>query len=170
MKQFARCTHCRQWYARYVMTTVEVVRGNGLQGTTLWCMRCIQDTERRSQVIEAQAGEQAQPTVAVALHSQGPVQDPAVSTEFAVLVQEHLDLMERALHEDDASIVRLIKAFAQRCRSYQAQLDEPEQAERLTRHLHYWEAFLKAMHAVAQNEPCEQKSISRETLSPMMQE
>ena len=145
MKQFARCTHCRQWYARYVMTTVEVVRGNGLQGTTLWCLRCIKDTERRSQAIEAR-DEPAQPTLAVALQPQDPAQSPAASTEFAVLVQEHLDLMERALHEDDASIVLLIEAFVQRCRSYQAQPDAPEQTERLTRHLHYWEAFLKALH------------------------
>jgi hypothetical protein len=143
VKQFARCTHCRQWYAHHVVTAVEVIRGNGLQGTTLWCFRCIRDTEERSQMLDEQTGRPA--PSAVALHAHGPLGQTAPLSEFNAFIQEHLDLMERALYEDDAIIVPRVEAFMQRCRSYQGRIEAPDQVERLTRHLYYWEAFLKAM-------------------------
>jgi hypothetical protein len=82
---------------------------------------------------------------AVALHVHDPVKQAAPLSEFNAFIQEHLDLMERALYEDDAIIVPLIEAFMQRCRTYQAQIEAPDRVERLTRHLYYWDAFLKAM-------------------------
>ena len=143
MKQFARCTHCRQWYTRHAVTAVEVIRVNGLQGTTLWCLRCIQETEDRSQMMGEQMLPQTQSAVAIHAHDGDKPSTPL--NEFNTFIQEHLDLMERALHEDDAIIVPLIEMFMQRCRRYQAELDIPDQVERLARHLNYWDAFLKAM-------------------------
>jgi hypothetical protein len=64
---------------------------------------------------------------------------------FHQLVQEHIDLMDRAIHEEDAILVPLIESFMERCRSYQQRLDNPEQTQRLMAHLQYWEAFLKAL-------------------------
>jgi hypothetical protein len=54
--------------------------------------------------------------------------------------------MERALHEEDTALVPLIEDFIQRCRLCQAQLENPEKSQRLTGHLQYWTAFLKALH------------------------
>ncbi len=70
MKQFARCTSCRQWYARRAITTVEIVQANGLQRTTLWCVRCIRDAEHRSQSFEDVPDRQeVTSSVAVAIHT-----------------------------------------------------------------------------------------------------
>lgn len=143
MKQFARCAHCRQWYTRRAVTAVEVMCSNGLQGTALWCFRCIQDTEDRSQMIDDQTNLQV--PRGVAFRTRDQISQEAPLSEFNAFIQEHLELMERALHEDDAMIVSLIEGFMQRCRSYQAKIDAPDEVERLTRHLSYWDAFLKAM-------------------------
>jgi hypothetical protein len=67
------------------------------------------------------------------------------NNDFHRLIQEHLDLMDRALQEDDGVIVPLIDDFMDRCRTDRDQLDHPEQAQRLSGHLHYWDTFLQAL-------------------------
>jgi hypothetical protein len=68
------------------------------------------------------------------------------SSDFQQLVSEHTLLMEQAIHEDDAILVPLIEDFIQRCRSSHAYIEQSEYSQRLTSHLQYWEAFLKALH------------------------
>jgi hypothetical protein len=70
----------------------------------------------------------------------------AEPSDFQRLLQEHTALMERAIHEDDAVLVPLIEAFMQQCRCTQGHLKHPEYIQRLSGHLQYWEAFLKALH------------------------
>jgi len=62
-------------------------------------------------------------------------------------MQEHLQLMDRALYDDEALLIPAIQDFMERCRLYQIQLDIPDQYQRLARHLQYWETFLKALNA-----------------------
>ena len=146
VKQFARCTNCRQWYVRHTITTVEIFLGNGLRRTTLWCLGCISSAEYRSQLPEMpEAGALSSPPrrlETAASSASGVLRDET----FQHLIQEHLDLMERALHEDDAILIPLIDDFMQRCRTYNGQQPAPDQAQRLTGHLQYWDAFLQALN------------------------
>jgi len=148
VKQFTRCTNCRQWYTYRFTTTVEVFKGRQLPKTTVWCLQCIADAEHRSQSIYTPAREGS---VAVALPAASAPADlrstaHVAPSHFQALAQEHTDLMERAIHEDDAVLVPLIEDFMQRCRTFQAQAEDAEHRQRLTGHLQYWEAFLNALN------------------------
>jgi hypothetical protein len=74
-----------------------------------------------------------------------PENTAALTDGFQQLVQEHTQLMDRAIQEDDAVLVPLIEAFMTRCRTYQQRQEAPEQTRRLSGFLQYWEAFLKAL-------------------------
>jgi hypothetical protein len=146
VKQFARCTNCRQWYVYSFTTTVEIFTSGHMPKTTVWCCRCIADAEHRSQYATLQndnralSSTSASSPVALAITAHGAAGD------FQRLVLEHATLMERAIHEDDAVLVPLIEEFMRRCRSSQAHIESPEHSQRLTGHLQYWEAFLKALN------------------------
>ena len=144
VKQFSRCTNCRQWYVHHAVTLVEIVRGNGLQRTTLWCESCIRAAEQRSQITAAGWPEQASSNLIPSAPKAVPSERP--SHDFQQLLQEHLDLMERALHEDDGTIIPLVQNFVQRCETYQAQLDDSDHVKRLASHMKYWSTFLNTIH------------------------
>jgi hypothetical protein len=69
------------------------------------------------------------------------------SATFQQCMQEHVQLMDRALYDDETLVVPAIQDFMERCRLYQTQLEVPEQRQRLAGHLQYWETFLKALSA-----------------------
>lgn len=137
MKQFTRCTHCQQWYVRTYIATVELYQSDSLHCLTVWCLRCIAEAERRSQP----------PSAADTLASDEHTEHGPSSDTFEQFVQEHLQLMDRALYDDEAMLVPLIQDFLERCRLYQTRLEIPDQVRRLTGHLQYWETFLKALNA-----------------------
>ena len=145
MKQFARCTNCRQWYTYRFTTTVEIVKGRHMLKTTVWCFRCIAEAEHRSQAMPAQEDNVAQDFPAVAAADFRSLEGVAPG-HFQALAQEHTDLMERAIHEDETVLVPLVEDFISRCRSSQARIEDAEHRQRLTGHVQYWEAFLKALH------------------------
>jgi glucose-6-phosphate 1-dehydrogenase len=66
--------------------------------------------------------------------------------DFQQFIREHLELMERALYEDDTTIVLLVEDFIERIHAYQAQIAEPERVARLASHFQYWSTFLNAMN------------------------
>jgi hypothetical protein len=76
-------------------------------------------------------------------HEHSFVESPG---DFQQCIQEHLHLMERALHEDEAVLVAAIEDFLQRCRLLQAQQDISERVQRLQGCLQYWETFLQALN------------------------
>ena len=147
MKQFTQCTNCHQWYVRTYTTAVEIYQSDSRHYMTVWCLRCIDEAERRSQPHGT--------SVATAVST--PAADAAAGGErsshvpsadiFEQLMQEHLQLMDRALYDDEAILIPIIRDFMERCRLYQAHLDRPEQLQRLTGHLQYWETFLKALNS-----------------------
>jgi len=146
MKQFARCTNCRQWYLRDAVTAVEIIRGSGLQRTTLWCQPCIQKAEHRSQFAAEGLPVQAETYLAVDSHVHGYGSREMPPDAFQQLIREHLELMERALYEDDTTIVLLVEDFIERIQAFQAQIAEPERVARLASHSQYWSTFLNAMN------------------------
>jgi hypothetical protein len=74
--------------------------------------------------------------------------DPLSSSEtLQQFMQEHMQLMDRALYDDDTLLIPIIEDFIERCRRYQSRVERPEQEQRLTGHLQYWEAFLNALNA-----------------------
>lgn len=144
MKQFARCMNCQQWYVRAVTVHVEVWDGAGLHATTIWCLRCIAETEQRSQVcLPGQEPYEVPPAATRTV----PTQSEHMVTVDGLQAyrQEHRQLMDRALQDDDSTLVPVIEDFLARGRAYQGQLDTPEDAQRLTNDLQYWEAFLRAL-------------------------
>ena len=72
--------------------------------------------------------------------------DNVADASYQQIIQEHTDLMERALREDDVVLVPIVEAFLQRCLDYHEQATIPEQARRLLGHAQYWQAFLKALN------------------------
>jgi hypothetical protein len=146
MKQFARCTNCRQWYRRDAVTTVEIIRGSGLQRTTLWCQSCIREAEHRSQFAAEGLPVQATTPPAVTSHVHGYGARELQPDDFQQFIREHLELMERALYEDDTTIVLLVEDFIERIQAYQARIAEPERVARLASHSQYWLTFLNAMN------------------------
>ncbi len=78
--------------------------------------------------------------------SYGLLQSEEVGGVIGELLQEHLDLMEEALiQEDDNAIASRIVEFMERGRAHLEALDDSEQAQRLTNHLNYWQTFLNAL-------------------------
>lgn len=123
---------------------VEIYRGNGLHRTTLWCMSCVHAAEQRSQSA-SESGEHEIADLRAALPSSSAVLETHGSDDFHRLIQEHLDLMDRALQEDDSVIVPLIDDFMDRCRTHREQLEHPAHVQRLSGHLQYWDTFLQAL-------------------------
>lgn len=145
MKQFTRCTNCRQWYLHTFTATVETRQEERLRRVTVWCLRCIDEAEQRSQgaTTSKAANEAALPPV---MPPERTPAAPSGALEVAQLVQEHMALMERALHDDDDVLIPIIRDFMQRCRDYQHQAEATEATQRLGKHLDYWEAFLRVLH------------------------
>ena len=140
MKQFTRCTNCRQWYRHSATSTVEIVQGDVLRRLTVWCRQCMQDAENRSQAVEETARVPDSPPLAA--HE---MESDMPHADFRQLVHEHFSLMEQALHADEDLLVPRIDAFIQRCHSYQQRLTEPALVQRLAAHVQYWHAFLQAL-------------------------
>ena len=147
MKQFTQCTNCQQWYVRTYTTAVEIYQSDSLRCMTIWCLRCIDEAERRSQPHDT-SGAPGVSTLALDVVDEGeqPGHGPSSAT-FQQFMQEHQQLMDRALYDDEATVVPIIQDFIERCRLYQTHLEMPEQLKRLTGHLQYWETFLKALHS-----------------------
>lgn len=147
MKQFTQCTNCQQWYVRTSTTTVEIYQRDSRRCMTVWCLRCIDEAERRSQPhgtsVAPIASTPALDPSAIGERS-GPGPSSATLQQF---MQEHLQLMDRALYDDEAILIPIIEDFMERCRRYQPHLEMPEQLKRLTGHLQYWETFLKALNS-----------------------
>jgi hypothetical protein len=135
VKRFARCTNCQQWYVRTYTASVEIYQHDNLCCLTVWCLRCIDEAEKRSQPHDTAIDIQQRPN---SLSS---------SEIFQKYMQEHLQLMDRALYDEETLVVPAIQDFVERCRLYQTQLEIPEQCQRLAGHLQYWETFLKALNA-----------------------
>jgi hypothetical protein len=117
-----------------------VYQSDGQRCTTVWCVRCIAEAEQRSQPPDAALA------TAVPLHGgetsgHGPASDP-----FQHFLQEHLQLMDRALYDEEAMLIPVIHDFLERARLYQTHVENPEQGQRLAAHLQYWETFLKALN------------------------
>ena len=147
MKQFTQCTNCHQWYVRPYTTTVEIYQSDSRRCMTVWCLRCIDEAEQRSQPHGTSVATGASTP---ALHpidiGERPEHGPSSET-FQHCMQEHLQLMDRALYDDEAILIPIVQDFMERCRLYQSHLEIPEQLKRLTGHLQYWETFLKALNS-----------------------
>lgn len=146
MKQFTRCKNCRQWYLWSATTPVEIHHGETLRRITRWCLQCIEDAERRSTFSSIQQMLPRAVSVAAVEAAEGEHSDVESPEDFQRCIQEHLHLMERALHEDEAVLVAAIEDFLQRCRLLQEQQDMPERVQRLQGCLQYWETFLRALN------------------------
>ncbi len=147
MKQFTQCTNCQQWYVRTYTTAVEIYQCDSLCCTTVWCLRCIDAAERRSQLHGTAVAPVVSTSAADAVAGgERPSHRPSSET-FQQFMQEHLQLMDRALYDDEAILIPIIQDFMERCRLYQPHLEIPEQLKRLTGHLQYWETFLKALNS-----------------------
>jgi len=146
VKQFARCANCRQWYVERAVTTVGILQGNGARRTALWCRPCIQAAEQRSLDVDKNIDLQDWQAAEESLLSRDLMPPEAAGGAFGDLMQEHLDLMEEALlEEDDDAIASRIGDFVDRGRAFLEQLDDAAQAQRLTAHLNYWQTVLKAL-------------------------
>jgi hypothetical protein len=145
MKRFARCANCCQWYVHAFTMVVETYQGSQLQQLAVWCYRCITDAEQRSQQFNPQPGTTPPSIAPMVTPSPCPVSDESPGTTVELFVREHLQLMERAMHEDDAVLVPLIEDFMLRCSAYHRLIQTSEEARRLLGHLQYWDAFLKAL-------------------------
>ena len=135
MKRFARCTNCQQWYVQTYTTAVEIYQHNTLCYLAVWCLRCIDEAEKRSQPHSTAIDREQRPS------------PPSSSNIFQQYMQEHVQLMDRALYDDETLVVPAIQDFMERCRLYQTKLEIPEQCQRLAAHLQYWETFLQALNA-----------------------
>ncbi len=146
MKQFSQCTNCQQWYVSSFTAAIELYQDDRLRQVTVWCLRCIDEAEQRSQ--PTWPGEATAPE----LHARSPELTSCQHPEevpgeaYQQFIQEHVDLMERALREDDSVLVPIVEDFLQRCLSFQHQVDIPEQATRILGNVQYWKAFLKALN------------------------
>jgi len=147
VKQFARCSNCRQWYVDRAVTTVDILQGNGMRRTALWCQPCIREAEQRSLYAEEGIDVQDLQASDGSLLGDNLLQSEEATGAFGALLQEHLDLMEEALlEENDDAIASRISDFMARGHAHLGTLDNVEQAQRLTTHLNYWQTFLKALN------------------------
>lgn len=146
MKCFSQCTNCQQWYVRTYTTSVEIYQHDNLCYLTVWCLRCVEEAERRSQPPDTAVVTGGAPP---SLHAAGmpPPGHAPPSEIFQQFMQEHQQIMDRALYDDEAILVPVIQEFLERCRLYQMQLDTLEQSQRLTGHMQYWATFLKALNS-----------------------
>jgi hypothetical protein len=146
VKQFARCSNCRQWYVDRAVATVDILQRNGLRRTALWCQSCIREAEQRSLPADEGLALQDLPRSTNSPRSDTRLQPKAETGAFGELLQEHLDLMEEALQADDEAIALRIGDFMERGRTHLEQISDSEQTRRLTNHLHYWQTFLNMLH------------------------
>lgn len=147
MKQFTQCTNCQQWYVRTYTTAVEIYQRDSRRCMTVWCLRCIDEAEQRSQPHGTAVAPVLSTPAADAVDA-GEHSSHVLSSEtLQQFMQEHLQLMDRALYDDEAILIPIIEDFMERCRRYQPHLEIPEQLKRLTGHLQYWETFLKALNS-----------------------
>ena len=79
--------------------------------------------------------------------SEAPLSPLSSAETVQHFLQEHAQLMDRALYDDENLLVPTIQDFIERCRRYQTTVAMPEQGQRLTGHLQYWETFLNALNA-----------------------
>jgi hypothetical protein len=132
---------------RTYTASVEIYQHNNLYCLTVWCLRCIDEAEKRSQphstALDVGGATPVLPTVDLE-ERPSPLSSSETLQQF---VQEHLQLMDRALYDDETIVVPAIQDFMERCRLYQIQSEMPEQGQRLAGHLQYWETFLKALNA-----------------------
>jgi hypothetical protein len=145
MKRFARCANCCQWYVHAFTMVVEIYQGSQLQQMTVWCYRCIADAEHRSQQFNLQPKTTLPSIAPIVAPSPCPVSAESPDATIELFVQEHLQLMDRAMREDDTVLVPLIEDFMLRCSAYYRQIQTSEEARRLLGNLQYWDAFLKAL-------------------------
>jgi hypothetical protein len=150
VKRFAQCTNCQQWYVQTYTTSVEIYQHDNLCCLTVWCLRCIDEAEKRSQPHGTAIDPKQYPS---------PLSSAEVSQQ---LMQEHLQLMDRALYDEETLVVPAIQDFMERCRLYQTQLEIPEECQRLGGHLQYWETFLKALSASPPHRATSARSESSE--------
>lgn len=145
VKQFAQCGNCQQWFIRSFTTTVEIHLDDHLRQVTLWCRHCMVAAEQRSQ-----PGREEEAAMPVWQEGVAPTNSPVHGSvhdeDYQQILQEHTDLMERALREDDAVLLPVVEAFMERCLSFQQQVEIPEYASRISGHAQYWQAFLKALN------------------------
>jgi len=132
---------------RTYTTAVEIYQGDNLHCLTVWCLRCIDEAEQRSQPHGTPVATGMAAPAADTVDSAEQTRHATSFGTFQQFVQEHLQLMDRALYDDEASLIPVIQDFMERCRLYQPHLAMPEQCQRLTGHLHYWETFLKALNS-----------------------
>ena len=99
VKRFARCTNCQQWYVRTYTASVEIYQHDNLCCLTVWCLRCIDEAEKRSQPHDTAIDIQQRPS---SLSS---------SEIFQQYMQEHLQLMDRALYDEETLVVPAIQYF-----------------------------------------------------------
>jgi hypothetical protein len=124
---------------------VEIYHGSQLQQTAVWCSRCIVDAEQRSQHGNPHASAPLPSSIPIASLSSDTDSEDTARTSIERLVQEHLQLMDRAMHEEDAVLVPLVEDFMLRCRAYHEKEPAAEYTQRLIGHLQYWDAFLRAL-------------------------
>ena len=162
MKRFARCTNCQQWYGRTYTASVEIYQHDNLCCLTIWCLRCIDEAEKRSQPpsIAIDTGEATPVLPTMALEER--LSALSSSEIFQQFVQEHLQLIDRALYDEETSLVPAIQDFMERCRLYQTQSESPEQCQRLAGHSQYWETFLNTLNASSLRHPTSARGESSE--------
>jgi hypothetical protein len=147
VKRFARCTNCQQWYLQTFTASVEIYQHDRLCRLAVWCLQCIAEAERRSQPHgTAPATERVDPGWPMGDSEAHPGPLSSVET-LQHFLQEHVQLMDRALYDDEAILVPTIQDFIERCRLYQTTVEIPEQDQRLTGHLQYWATFLSTLNA-----------------------
>lgn len=127
--------------------SVEIYQHNNLCCLTVWCLRCIDEAEKRSQPHSTALDVGGAPPVLPTVDLEERPSPLSSSETLQQFVQEHLQLMDRALYDDETIVVPAIQDFMERCRLYQIQSEMPDQGQRLAGHLQYWETFLKALNA-----------------------
>jgi len=147
VKQFTQCTNCQQWYVRTYTTAVEIYQSDSQCCLTVWCLRCIDEAERRSQPHDTAVAPVVSTPASDAVDGGEHSSHVLSSATLQQFMQEHLQLMDRALYDDEAILIPIIEDFMARCRLYQTHLEMPAQLKRLTGPLQYWETFLKALNS-----------------------
>ena len=146
MKQFSQCSNCQQWYVRSFTAAIEIYQDDCLRQVTVWCLRCIDEAEQRSQPTRLDAASVPDANAQCPELTHRPLLEEVPADDYQQFMQAHTDLMERALQEEDAVLVPIVEDFLQRCLSFQHQVEIPAQANRIAGNVQYWKAFLKALN------------------------
>ncbi len=143
MKQFARCSNCQQWYLHTYTDSVEIYEHNRLCALVVWCLQCIAMAEQRSQPLVDVEVAMTLPLHPLTMADHTSPETAAVT--FQTLMQEHAQLLDRAMYDDEAVLIPVVQAFIDHCQAYAPAVDSPEKRQRLTGHVHYWHTFLQAL-------------------------